>query len=73
MKLIFLKELYWIKDNDLMSEVGKVWLRAADIGGWKNLDDVPFTLLFENSGYLTDHTKRVKILQNALWIREMSI
>lgn len=55
----FSKELQWIQDLDLRDKVVKVWLTAADIGGWKNLDEVPFTLLFENSGRLTDHTKRV--------------
>jgi len=55
----FSKELQWIKDPDLRNKVVKVWLTAADIGGWKNIDKVPFTLLFENSGRLIDHTKRV--------------
>ena len=32
---------------------------AADRGKWKKLDDAPFTLLIENSGKLTDHTKRI--------------
>jgi len=55
----FSKELQWIGDPNLRFKVVEVWMTAADIGGWKNLDDVPFTLLFENSGCLTDHTKRV--------------
>ena len=49
-----------------MNKVAKVWLRAADIGGWKNLNDVPFTLLFENSGYLTDNSKRVTNLAKCI-------
>jgi putative nucleotidyltransferase with HDIG domain len=52
-------ELEWIKDKDLRDKVVQVWIEAADCGKWKTLDDVPFTLLFENSGKLTDHTKRV--------------
>lgn len=55
----FSKELQWIKDPILRDKVVKTWMIAADIGGWKDLDQVPFTLLFENSGRLTDHTKRV--------------
>ena len=56
---VFSKELNLIKDSNLRNKVVKVWLTAADIGGWKKLDDVPFTLLIEDSGKLTDHTKRV--------------
>lgn len=55
----FSKELQWIKDLNLRDKVMNVWLTAADIGGWKNLDEVPFTLLFQNSGKLIDHTRRV--------------
>ena len=62
----FSKELNWIRDTDLRNKVVKVWLTAADTGGWKNLDDVPFTLLFENSGRLTDHTKRVTNLAKCI-------
>ena len=62
----FLKELGWINNSILRDKVVEVWLTAADIGGWKNLDDVPFTLLFENSGRLTDHTKRVTNLAKCI-------
>ena len=36
------------------------------MGGWENIDNVPFTLLFENSGRLTDHTKRVTNLAKCI-------
>lgn len=62
----FSKELQWIRDPDLRNKVVEVWLTAADTGGWKNLEDVPFTLLFENSGSLTDHTKRVTNLAKCI-------
>jgi len=62
----FSKELHWIKNSDLRNKVVKVWLTVADIGGWKNLDDVPFTLLIEDSGRLTDHTKRVTNLAKCI-------
>jgi putative nucleotidyltransferase with HDIG domain len=56
---IFLEELSWIKDNNLREKVITVWKIAADEGKWENLDNVPFTLLLNNSGKLVDHTKRV--------------
>ncbi len=64
-------ELQWIKDKDLRDKVVQVWIEAADRGKWKTLDDVPFTLLFENSGLLTDHTKRItKLAKSVLEARE---
>ena len=56
---IFSEELQWIKDENLKSKVVKIWKEAANRGNWSKLDDVPFTLLIENSGKLTDHTKRI--------------
>ena len=58
----FSKELNWIHNIDLKNKVVNVWITAVDMGGWRKLDDIPFTLLIENSGCLTDHTKRVTIL-----------
>jgi len=52
-------ELQWIKDKGLQDKVVSVWKLASDRGKWKLLEDVPFTLLFENSGPLVDHTKRI--------------
>ena len=58
-----------------MSEkVVDVWKKAADQGKWKNLDDVPFTLLFENSGLLTEHTKRIiKLVKSVVEAREENL
>jgi hypothetical protein len=53
------KELQWIKDKNLQDKVVSVWKIAADRGKWKRLEDIPFTLIFENSGLLVDHTKRI--------------
>lgn len=64
---IFSKELLWIKDEKLRNDVVEVWKTAADRGGWKTFDKVPFTLLFENSGKLTDHTKRMTNLTKAVY------
>jgi len=64
---IFSEELSWIDDESLRNDIVKVWKTAADQGGWKSLDVVPFTLLFENSGKLTDHTKRITQLCKAIY------
>ena len=63
----FSKELQWIKDGDLRDKVVTVWKVASDRGNWISIDDVPFTLLIENSGKLTDHTKRITNLAKALY------
>jgi len=59
-------ELQWIKDEALRDKVVEVWKKAADRGKWKSLDYVPFTLLFENSGLLTEHTKRITRLVKSI-------
>jgi len=65
-ELYFSKELQWIKDGDLKDKVVKTWLEAAKLGKWDDIDDAPFTLLIENSGRLTDHTKRVTNLAKCI-------
>ena len=73
-KSVFYDELEWIKDTGLRDKVVEVWFEAANRGKWKSLDDVPFTLLFENSGKLTDHTKRVvKLAKTILDVRDEDI
>ena len=64
---VFSKQLQWIKDNDLRNKVVNVWQKAAERGKWKSLDDAPFTLLIEDSGKLTDHTKRITNLAKAVF------
>jgi len=66
-KECFSKQLQWIKDLDLQDMVVKVWKKAIDIRGWKSLDEIPFTLIFENSGLLTEHTKRITTLAKAIY------
>jgi putative nucleotidyltransferase with HDIG domain len=63
---IFSEQLNWIKDSELKEKVVVVWKEAADRGKWETLNDVPFTLLFEGSGLLTDHTKRVTNLAKSI-------
>lgn len=55
----YFTELSWIKDTGLRRKVVDVWKTAADRGRWTSLQQIPFTLLFENSGLLVDHTKRI--------------
>jgi putative nucleotidyltransferase with HDIG domain len=64
---VFSKELQWIKDKELKKKVVNVWQEAAERGNWKSIDDAPFTLLIENSGKLTDHTKRITNLAKAVY------
>ena len=66
-EVCFSEELQLIRDSSIRDQVVKTWLVAADSGGWNNLDDAPFTLLIENSGKLTDHTKRVTRLAKAVY------
>ena len=70
----FSEELKWIKDNEIRNKVVQVWKVAADRGKWKKLDDAPFTLLIENSGKLTDHTKRItRLAKNIMELRKEDI
>jgi putative nucleotidyltransferase with HDIG domain len=55
-------ELAWIQNKDLRKKVVDVWKTAADRGKWQRLQEIPFTLIFENSGLLVDHTKRITTL-----------
>lgn len=55
-------ELTWIQDKNLRDKVVNVWKTAADQGKWDRLEEIPFTLIFENSGLLVDHTKRITAL-----------
>ena len=66
-KTIFSEELSWIKDEGLRDKVVEAWKTAADRGNWKTLEVIPFTLLFENSGKLTEHTKRMTHLTKAIY------
>jgi putative nucleotidyltransferase with HDIG domain len=55
-------ELSWIQDKDLRNKAVNVWKIAADRGKWQRLQEIPFTLIFKNSGLLVDHTKRITAL-----------
>jgi putative nucleotidyltransferase with HDIG domain len=64
---IFSEELQFIKDKNLRQKVINVWAEAAKRGNWKSINNAPFTLLIENSGKLTDHTKRITNLAKAVY------
>lgn len=64
---VFSEELNWIKDKNLREKVVEVWKVAAERGKWGDINDAPFTLLIENSGRLTDHTKRITGLAKAVY------
>jgi len=52
-------ELNLIHNKGLSQKVQQVWTTAKDQGKWTSFDDVPFTLLFPDSGRLVDHTRRI--------------
>lgn len=64
---IFSKELQWINNKELRNKVVNVWKEAANRGNWKSIEEVPFTLSFNNSGKLTDHTKRMTNIAKAVF------
>jgi len=55
----YYSELTWIQNKDLRKKIVDVWKIASDRGKWQQLQEIPFTLMFENSGLLADHTKRI--------------
>jgi putative nucleotidyltransferase with HDIG domain len=53
-------ELNEISDTALKEKVINVFLRAMELGGWDNIEGIPFTLLIENSTInLVTHTRIV--------------
>jgi putative nucleotidyltransferase with HDIG domain len=63
----FEEQLQLINDKNLRDKVVEVWKTAADRGKWKSINDAPFTLLIDNSGKLTDHTKRITKLAKSVY------
>lgn len=67
-------ELEWIEDENLREKIVDVWKKAAEYGKWKKLEEIPFTLSFDKSGLLIDHTKRVaKLVKNVVKNRRESV
>ena len=48
-----------IKDDGLREKVIKCWEVATERGGWKTLDNIPFTLLLPDAGSFVEHVNRV--------------
>ena len=63
----FAEELNWIKNKAIREDVVNLWMEAANRGNWKDIDDAPFTLLIDNSGKLTEHTKRITHLAKGIY------
>jgi putative nucleotidyltransferase with HDIG domain len=60
-------ELNEIKDKTLRDGVIKAWLLAVEKGGWKKIDDIPFTLLIPDVKIsLIEHTRRVTKMAMAI-------
>jgi putative nucleotidyltransferase with HDIG domain len=73
-EIIFSEELSWIKNQDLRNKVVETWKTAGERGGWTSVNDAPFTLLIENSGKLTEHTKRItKLAKQVFDVRKEDI
>ena len=66
----FSEELSWINDKKVRDMVVDVWVEAGNRGKWKDINDAPFTLLFEGSGKLTEHTKRVTGLVKSIFDKQ---
>ena len=60
----YFKDLRLIKDRTLREKVVLAWKLAVDRGKWEHLEEIPFTLLMEDSGMLFEHTNRVV---NMVW------
>ncbi len=52
-------ELKEIKDKELKEKVITLWLLAIKRGGWRDIKDIPFTLLIPTKTSLITHTRRV--------------
>jgi putative nucleotidyltransferase with HDIG domain len=55
-------EIMWIKNPGIREKTIDTWIEAVKVGGWSFLEEIPFTLSFENSGTLVDHARRVTML-----------
>ncbi|MCD6411327.1 MAG: HD domain-containing protein [Thermoplasmata archaeon] len=67
-------EIAWIENRELREKVKEVWVLALERGGWNSLEEVPFTLSFENSGKLVEHVRRVtRMVKRLAELREEKI
>lgn len=53
-------ELKKIKDDGLREKIIELWIYAMEKGGWRSLEQIPFTLLIPDvKTSLVEHTRRV--------------
>lgn len=55
----FFPELEEIGNKELKEKVVRLWSLAIERGGWKDIKDIPFTLLIPTKISLIEHTRRV--------------
>jgi putative nucleotidyltransferase with HDIG domain len=63
-------EVNQIKDLSLRRKVLSTWVKAAELGGWKTIDHIPFTLYQPTKVKLVEHTRQVTqmaIAVSKLW------
>src|SRR4030042_2949285 len=61
-----LPEIKLIKKAELRDGVIKAWLNAVDKGGWRSINDLPFTLLVDTGKTLIEHTRIVTRMAYAI-------
>lgn len=59
-------EVKRIKKKAIRKGVIDVWLLAMKKGGWKKIDDVPFTLLIKTKKTLVEHTRNITKMAMAI-------
>ncbi len=59
-------EIDEIKDNKLRQGVIKTWLLGIQEGDWKEIEEIPFTLLISTKKTLIEHTRSVTRMAMAI-------
>uniref|UniRef100_A0A7C4XF82 HD domain-containing protein n=1 Tax=candidate division WOR-3 bacterium TaxID=2052148 RepID=A0A7C4XF82_UNCW3 len=59
-------EIDEIKNRDLSEGVIRAWLLGIEMGGWKEIEDIPFTLLIPTEKSLIEHTRSVTQMAMAI-------
>ena len=62
----YFPEINDIQEESLRRAVVRVWLLAAQKGGWDTIEDIPFTLLTKTERTLIDHTRTVTRMAMAI-------
>lgn len=59
-------EIVEIKNNELRDKVIKTWLLAIKKGNWRDIENIPFTLLIAAKKNLIEHTRSVTNMAMAI-------